>query len=234
MPAKATRKTSASRSTQTQGTLAFGGQNKITKPSTTKNNTTTGKKPLSKPALDTVVDAVVDPSPVPESVRNDPTPSTSSPPPPPLSHRSSAQHPLPLRKSQPHPSNTTTTTTKQHQKQHQKPPPSDPQEAKALAIPSSQITRYWKAKEAARIAPRVHQQDLTLHEKILREFDLSSQFGPCIGIPRMKRWKRADGLGLRPPLEVLAVLVREREGGNYEAVERAAMEGLLSSRIAEA
>ena len=49
----------------------------------------------------------------------------------------------------------------------------------------------------------------------------------------MKRWKRAEGLGLRPPLEVLAVLVREREEGGEGGWERAGMEGLLSSRVAE-
>lgn len=71
----------------------------------------------------------------------------------------------------------------------------------------------------------------------------------------MKRWKRAEGLGLKPPIEVLAVLVREREregaerksggggggkggggeggGGGGREYDRAAMEGLLSSRLAE-
>lgn len=47
----------------------------------------------------------------------------------------------------------------------------------------------------------------------------------------MKRWQRASNLGLNPPLEVLAVLVKEDEGGNVK-VERAFMEGLLTSRLA--
>ena len=50
-----------------------------------------------------------------------------------------------------------------------------------------------------------------MNEKILRHFDLSSQYGPCIGIPRLRRWKRAYGLGLNPPVEVLAVLLREQK-----------------------
>ena len=54
---------------------------------------------------------------------------------------------------------------------------------------------------------------------------------PCIGIPRMKRWKRAEGLGLKPPVEVLAVLLKEEKSGNVKA-ERAFMEGLLTSRLA--
>lgn len=59
--------------------------------------------------------------------------------------------------------------------------------------------------------PLVHQSHLPMHEKILRHFDLSSQYGPCIGIPRLARWKRANALGLDPPLEVLAVLIREED-----------------------
>jgi hypothetical protein len=58
----------------------------------------------------------------------------------------------------------------------------------------------------------VHQQSLPLHEKILRHFDLSSQYGPCIGIARLARWRRANNLGLEPPIEVLAVLLREEDG----------------------
>lgn len=76
----------------------------------------------------------------------------------------------------------------------------------------------------------MHQQHLSLHEKILRHFDLSSQYGPCVGIPRVRRWKRAQGLGLQPPIEVLAVLVKEREEGEEGVVggkERAFMDGLL-------
>ena len=47
----------------------------------------------------------------------------------------------------------------------------------------------------------------------------------------MKRWKRADGLRLKPPFEVLAVLMKEEKRGN-RTVERAFMDGLLTSRLA--
>ena len=75
-------------------------------------------------------------------------------------------------------------------------------EEKALKITDVQIKRYWKKKEDERKAPRgpyhygllptslsptetgltrasliVHQQVLTMDDKILREFDLSYQFG---------------------------------------------------------
>lgn len=58
----------------------------------------------------------------------------------------------------------------------------------------------------------MHQSDVPTHEKILRHFDLSGQYGSCIGITRLNRWKRANKLGLEPPLEVMAVLLREAEG----------------------
>lgn len=76
----------------------------------------------------------------------------------------------------------------------------------------------------------MHQQGLSLNEKILRHFDLSSQYGPCIGVARMKRWKRANGLGLRPPIEVLTVLLKEEESMNKKA-ERAYVDELMSTRL---
>ena len=76
----------------------------------------------------------------------------------------------------------------------------------------------------------MHQQGLSLNEKILRHFDLSSQFGPCIGVARMKRWKRANGLGLKPPIEVLTVLLKEEDCQNKKA-ERAYVDELMSTRL---
>lgn len=76
----------------------------------------------------------------------------------------------------------------------------------------------------------VHQQSLTTHEKILRHFDLSSQYGPCIGIPRLRRWKRAYGLGLNPPLEVLAVLLREEKNKNWKG-QMAYIDELAGGRV---
>lgn len=35
---------------------------------------------------------------------------------------------------------------------------------------------------------------------------------PCIGISRLKRWRRAHMLNLNPPIEVLAVLLRDQNG----------------------
>lgn len=105
-----------------------------------------------------------------------------------------------------------------------------PEEERASKVTDAQIKRYWKEREAERKAPRVHQGDVSLEEKILRLFDMSSQFGPCIGIARMKRWVRANKLGLEPPIEVLAVLLKEEEKGN-DKIERAHVDELMSSKL---
>jgi len=77
----------------------------------------------------------------------------------------------------------------------------------------------------------VHQEDLKDEEKVLRLFDMSSQFGPAIGIARMKRWVRANKLGLNPPIEVLAVLLKEEKKGNTR-IERAYVDELMSNQFA--
>jgi DNA polymerase delta subunit 4 len=53
----------------------------------------------------------------------------------------------------------------------------DDEEARAKKTTHSQVKAYWRAKEQERKAPRVHQEGLTVGEKVLREFDMSGQFG---------------------------------------------------------
>ncbi|KAI2632518.1 DNA polymerase delta, subunit 4-domain-containing protein [Hypomontagnella submonticulosa] len=101
-------------------------------------------------------------------------------------------------------------------------------ELRAGKISNRQIDQYWRKLERERIAPRVHQSDLTVAEKVLRYWDVSSQYGPCVGITRMKRWKRAEKLGLNPPLEVLAVLQKEEAKGTVN-VEKAHIDEILNS-----
>jgi len=50
---------------------------------------------------------------------------------------------------------------------------------KALALSDTKLKAYWAGKEQERKAPRVHQKELTMREKMLREFDLSSRYGVC-------------------------------------------------------
>lgn len=57
------------------------------------------------------------------------------------------------------------------------------EEEQALRVTDAQIRRYWKAREAERRTPRVHQEELSVEEKILRLFDMSSQYGVRIPFP---------------------------------------------------
>ncbi|OTA98675.1 hypothetical protein M426DRAFT_325788 [Hypoxylon sp. CI-4A] len=101
-------------------------------------------------------------------------------------------------------------------------------ELRAANISGRHIDQYWRRLERERVAKRVHQEELTVAEKVLRYWDVSSQYGPCVGISRVKRWKRADKLGLNPPLEVLAVLQREEAKGAKE-MESAHIDQILNS-----
>jgi DNA polymerase delta subunit 4 len=47
----------------------------------------------------------------------------------------------------------------------------------------------------------------------------------------MKRWVRANKLGLNPPIEVLAVLMKEEERG--QKCERAYVDELIGSKLEE-
>jgi DNA polymerase delta subunit 4 len=60
---------------------------------------------------------------------------------------------------------------------------STPEEDRARRISDAAIKKYWAAKEKERSTPRVHQQSLDLHEKVLREFDMSSHYGVSLSIP---------------------------------------------------
>ncbi|KAG6093170.1 hypothetical protein E4U30_004569 [Claviceps sp. LM220 group G6] len=108
------------------------------------------------------------------------------------------------------------------------PPKISETETRAGKLTDAHIDKYWKSIERQRKASRVHQQGISVNEKVLRYFDVSSQYGPCIGIDRTKRWNRAERLGLNPPVEVLAVLLKEHKKPNDE-VEMAQMDSILNS-----
>ncbi|KAK2754810.1 hypothetical protein FQN54_006703 [Arachnomyces sp. PD_36] len=203
-------------STNQQSTLSFGGtQSRIT-------------KPTNAPAKDAKLNSskTSSPSPVVTSLQT----TTSSPKfttakdllkktregytIPPASASTSPTSESGKEESVEEPEPTTTTTTLPH---HPSKPtasskPLTPLESHALSLPPSALQSYWSSIESSRKAPRVHQESTPLPEKILRHFDLCSEFGPCVGLTRMERWKRAEMLGLGPRVEVLSVLLRQERG----------------------
>jgi DNA polymerase delta subunit 4 len=50
----------------------------------------------------------------------------------------------------------------------------------------------------------------------------------------MKRWQRAERLGLNPPIEVLAVLLKEDEPSNKTMSNRAHMDEIMNPTAVEA
>ncbi|KAL4800716.1 DNA polymerase delta, subunit 4-domain-containing protein [Aspergillus venezuelensis] len=94
----------------------------------------------------------------------------------------------------------------------------------AAKVTKKQLQEYWDKEDSKNRGPRVHHENLSLDEKILRNFDLSSQYGPCIGIARLKRWRRAESLDLHPPIEVLSVLLKQQG----TTAQRAYIDELLS------
>ncbi|KAL8954997.1 MAG: hypothetical protein Q9183_006837, partial [Haloplaca sp. 2 TL-2023] len=212
-PAKRGRPAGSTRtpSTKPQQTLAFGNSNKITKPSRPSASAADTRKKAS-PSLQKnedvakAIDEAPVKAPVVDEVKDEDEEVVDEDP----AFVEGRERGMALRQAP------------QQQKQKGR----DEVEEKAMKVPDAAVKRYWRDREAERKAPRVHQQRLSLHEKILRHFDLSSQYGPCIGISRIRRWKRAQGLGLAPPIEVLAVLVKEEAEGK-KGMEKAFMDGLL-------
>ncbi|CAI6275892.1 unnamed protein product [Periconia digitata] len=106
-----------------------------------------------------------------------------------------------------------------------------PEEVEAKKTTPKAIRAYLEKEEKSHsIAPRAHQKDLSVEERMLRKFDLSGQYGPCTGIARLKRWKRAHRLGLEPSVEVLAVLLKEQEGKDKLTVQKSYVDELLNSQ----
>ncbi|CAK7562398.1 MAG: hypothetical protein SEPTF4163_000241 [Sporothrix epigloea] len=101
-------------------------------------------------------------------------------------------------------------------------------EVKADAVTDAQVRRYWRGIESQAIARRVHQESLDLGEKVLRHFDVSSQYGPCVGITRKSRWMRAQRFGLAPPIEVLAVMLQEEAKG-VQGIQRSSFDDILNT-----
>lgn len=170
------RKPSNTTNARAQQTLAFGPTpNKITKASLPTPTTGNSKK-KPHPPTDTarLQKALSDKLPTAPSEEEEEA-NDDEPPPPPEEQEDaqSARTNLAIRppaeaeaKADDVKKKKTTTTTR-----------SETMEGKGSTVSEAQIRRYWQGKEEERIAPRVHQTGLSVEEKVLRHFDLSTQYG---------------------------------------------------------
>jgi len=88
----------------------------------------------------------------------------------------------------------------------------EPAEPPAELNPNDQKWRklYGQTREKMGNIEPVHPEKLNKVHHILRVFDLSYEYGPCVGVPRLQRWERADALGLNPPPEVKEILLSKQ------------------------
>ncbi|KAJ7625500.1 DNA polymerase delta, subunit 4-domain-containing protein [Roridomyces roridus] len=67
--------------------------------------------------------------------------------------------------------------------------------------------KFFKAAKARRGGGEpIHAEGQDKFHDALRVFDLSYEYGPCIGVTRLERWERAFAMGLNPPGEVKEIL----------------------------
>jgi DNA polymerase delta subunit 4 len=72
---------------------------------------------------------------------------------------------------------------------------------------------------------------------MLREFDLNPRYGPCTGVTRVERWKRAETLKLNPPPEIWNLLIKlqcmEKPNSKHNQSILHHLEGLYSREIVD-
>ncbi|KAF8621805.1 hypothetical protein AX15_007481 [Amanita polypyramis BW_CC] len=68
------------------------------------------------------------------------------------------------------------------------------------------IKIHAAAKRKMEYPTPIHSKNQNKIHEILRVFDLSYEYGPCVGMTRLERWERACALGLNPPEEIREIL----------------------------
>ncbi|KAG7445120.1 uncharacterized protein BT62DRAFT_1007504 [Guyanagaster necrorhizus] len=76
---------------------------------------------------------------------------------------------------------------------------------------------YNAYKKKSDVVELIHGEDQDKFHEILRVFDLSYEYGPCIGVTRLERWERAAKMGLNPPPEIHDILTTRqgRQSSDY-------------------
>ncbi|KAJ3502468.1 hypothetical protein NLJ89_g8875 [Agrocybe chaxingu] len=69
---------------------------------------------------------------------------------------------------------------------------------------------YTEIKKKMGGMPTIHGEHQNKIHEILRVFDDSYEYGPCIGMTRLERWQRAKKLGFNPPQEVYDILTTKQ------------------------
>lgn len=76
-------------------------------------------------------------------------------------------------------------------------------ERKAEKLGDAAIEKYWRKLEAQRLAKRVHQEELSTGEKVLRYFDVSSQYGVRLSPLLFSRGRNFMSAGARERADIV-------------------------------
>ncbi|KAG2042759.1 DNA polymerase delta, subunit 4-domain-containing protein [Suillus americanus] len=89
------------------------------------------------------------------------------------------------------------------------PPAAKPVEQRPTLDVSGKIYRkhYGQVRAKTGHLEPIHAEGQNKIHQILRLFDMSYEYGPCVGMSRLERWERAASLGLSPPDEVRHILL---------------------------
>ncbi|KAG1812882.1 DNA polymerase delta, subunit 4-domain-containing protein [Suillus subaureus] len=89
------------------------------------------------------------------------------------------------------------------------PPAAKPVEQRSTLDVSGKIYRkhYGQVRDKMGHLEPIHAEGQNKIHQILRLFDMSYEYGPCVGMSRLERWERAASLGLNPPDEVQHILL---------------------------
>ncbi|KAF9466161.1 DNA polymerase delta, subunit 4-domain-containing protein [Collybia nuda] len=68
------------------------------------------------------------------------------------------------------------------------------------------MDHYAVIREKMNYKQPIHGESQNKIHEILRVFDLTYEYGPCVGVSRLERWERAQALGLNPPAAVHEIL----------------------------
>ncbi|ESK87575.1 dna polymerase subunit delta-4 [Moniliophthora roreri MCA 2997] len=55
--------------------------------------------------------------------------------------------------------------------------------------------------------PPIHAEGKNRVHHTLNVFDMTYEYGPCMGLTRLERWERANAMGLNPPVEIREILL---------------------------
>ena len=91
------------------------------------------------------------------------------------------------------------------------------EEKRARKITETQIKKFWREKESDRLVPRVHQEDLGVHERVLRLWDVSGEYG-------VRSYHTHSNLRIAIANDCATAMYRYRSTEALEARKRARLE----------